>query len=81
MVSREGMRHRLLALACCAAVLGTGCAGSRFVSQATSREGTIKFAYSQQKMFETEQGIVECKVAQDGSLSDCKKIEIEFQDK
>jgi hypothetical protein len=62
-------------------MLSQGCAGSRFVSQATSRGDTIKFAYTQQKFMSSEQGLIECKVAEDGALSECQRIDVEFQDK
>ena len=59
-------------------LLMSGCAGSRYVSQATSQGDTIKFAYTQKKLFETEQGIVQCKIAEDGGLYNCKKIDVTF---
>lgn len=62
-------------------MLTQGCAGSRFVSQATSRGDTIKFAYTQQRFMSSEQGLIECKVAEDGALSQCQRIDVEFQDK
>ena len=81
MLRGEAVRGAMLVSVTLIGMMAQGCAGSRFVSQATSRGDTIKFAYTQNKFLETEQGIVECKVAEDGALSDCKKIEVVFEDK
>jgi hypothetical protein len=77
-LSQASARWLLGALLC---VLGAqGCAGPRYVNNATARENTIKFAYTQQKFMATEQGFIECKVDQEGNLSECKKLDVDFKD-
>jgi hypothetical protein len=54
-----------------------GCASSpRVVTAITSSRDQMKFLY-----FEgSDQGVIKCKVASDGALSDCRQMAVAFED-
>ena len=70
----------LLGLAGALAML-SGCAGPKVVSAMTSRNDTIKFVYFQNRFLGGQQGVIECKAAADGALSECKELALTFADK
>ncbi|MFN7134100.1 MAG: hypothetical protein ACK4N5_18625, partial [Myxococcales bacterium] len=48
----------------------SGCAGPKVISAMTSRNDRIKFVYFQNRFFGGQQGLIECKTGQDGTLSE-----------
>ncbi|GMV39899.1 MAG: hypothetical protein AMXMBFR64_16150 [Myxococcales bacterium] len=60
----------------CALTLAAGCATPRVITQATSRDAEIKFAWSDGGDF----GLVRCAIGDQGALADCKGINVQFND-
>jgi len=56
--------------------LSTGCLAPKIVTQITSRPGQMKFLYAQSN----EQGLVECKVADNGDIQSCVNKPIVFKE-
>ncbi len=70
---------RLTMLVCLGAICFlSACAGPRVVTQATSRGDQIKMVYYQKKFLNAEQGIMQCKIAEGGKLTDCRKLPVKF---
>lgn len=57
-------------------VLATGCVSPKVVTGITSRPGQMKFLYQQSK----EQGLVECKTATNGDITECANKPIIFKE-
>ena len=52
----------------------TGCAANpKYIAGSTGRDGTIKFLYVQPSGV---QGVISCNRAEDGKLSDCRKVKV-----
>lgn len=56
--------------------LAAGCASPKIVTSITSRPGQMKFLYQQSN----EQGLVQCKTTDDGSIAECANKAIVFKD-
>lgn len=63
------------------ACMMSACAGPRAVVNITSRGDQVKMVYYQQTFMGYDQGIVKCKAADDGKLSECRKLKVNFKDK
>lgn len=61
--------------------LMSACAGPRTVVNITSRGDQVKLVYYQQKFMGYDQGIIQCKAADDGKLGECRKLNVKFSDK
>lgn len=70
---------KLLVLAALAA-LASGCAGPRIVrSMSTTRDGKFRLIYDRNAGFGAfEQGIIDCKAAASGAISDCESVKVNF---
>lgn len=77
---RQAGRGWYLLLGLLVMLMLPACSSSKFISQATSRDDTIKFAYTQQKFLGAEHGVVTCHMQEDGTLDQCKRIDINFAD-
>lgn len=70
-----------------AATLLGGCAGPRLVSSmSVTRNNRYRFVWYQNKSvppfsYTSEQGLVDCERKGDGQLSNCKPVQIVFNDK
>ena len=77
------MKHLKVVLAAVsvAALLG-GCAGPRIVSSMhTTRDNKFRLLFYRNAGFgSTEQGIVDCKAQDNGSITDCQPVKVTFQD-
>jgi len=62
-----------------ASLLGA-CTGPKVVTQITARGDRAKFVYAQTGFMKYQQGIVECKAAPNGDLSECKEKPLFFKD-
>lgn len=68
------LRAALVAIAVTAAV---GCGSSaRVVTAITSSRDQIKFLYIEG----SDQGVIKCKVAGDGSLGECRQMAVVYED-
>jgi hypothetical protein len=70
---------RLLSLPLLAALLImalTGCAGPKVVAGSTGTKDQVKFLYVQ----DNHQGIIKCKVEEDGKPSGCREITLNLKD-
>jgi hypothetical protein len=78
MLKKNGVMIALagLSIAC----LSSGCAKPRAVVNITSRGDQVKLVYYQQQFMGYDQGIVQCKAGDDGTLTDCKKLKIKFKE-
>jgi len=56
------------------------CTGPKVVTQITARSDRAKFVYAQTGFMKYQQGIVECKAAPNGDLSECKEKPLFFKD-
>lgn len=56
------------------------CTGPKVVTQITARGDRAKFVYGQVGFSSSTQGIIECKAAADGTLSDCNEKAIVFKE-
>jgi hypothetical protein len=58
----------------------SGCAGPRIVrSMNSTRDGKFRLLYDRNVGWgQFEQGMVDCKVAEDGSISECQPVNITF---
>lgn len=70
-------RARGLVVLAAALSLATGCAAPRIISGMTFSDDQAKFVYSRANTLET--GVIQCDVAEDGSLDGCKKLPIVFE--
>lgn len=71
-----------IAVSVWALAAATGCAGPRIVSSMDSaREGKFRFVYTQSKAFNSEQGVVDCKISPEGVVSACESLNVVFVDK
>jgi len=69
-------RRRLLAAMLGAFMLSGACASQRLVTDIASSGDRVSFAWAQRGK---GQGIIECTVKPDGSVADCRTIELRFQ--
>lgn len=62
--------------------LTSGCAGPRIVrSMNTTRDGRFRVLFDRNAGFgQSEQGMVDCKTAEDGSISDCQPVKVTFSE-
>lgn len=70
---------KLLVLAALAA-LASSCAGPRIVrSMSTTRDGKFRLIYDRNAGWGSfEQGIIDCKAADTGAISDCQPVKVTF---
>jgi hypothetical protein len=73
---RLGKRIAVIA-ALAGGFMAFGCLTPKYVMSITSRGGEMKFLYATSAK---QQGIIECKTAPDGELSDCHDKPIVFQE-
>lgn len=75
---------RVVLAALAALFLLVGCAGPqvgpRYVDQITSSQKAVKLLYHQQVGAQTKRGLIECERADDGSLSNCQNVNIDFKE-
>lgn len=75
---------KMLLVALGAIFLLVGCAGPqvgpRYIDQITSSQKSVKLLYRQQVGAQTKRGLIECDRADDGSLSNCQNVNINFQE-
>lgn len=83
-VSSEGpnrkdrpVMQRATGLAIALAVLASGCAMPRVVKSISPKKDRVNFLY----VHGTSQGIVQCKAAADGELSECSEKPVVFEEK
>ncbi len=71
----------LLAAATIAAAL-SGCAGPRIVrSMTTTREGKFRLLYDRNAGWgKFEQGLIDCKSADNGAITDCHSVNVAFRE-
>ncbi len=74
------MNHVKAALLLATVSLLGGCTGPKVVGQITARGDRAKFVYAQVGFMKFDQGIVECKAAANGDLSECKEKPLFFKD-
>ena len=69
-------------IACVASVLVAGCAGPKVVtSLGGARNDNFRMLYYQSKgMGNAVQGVIDCKAAGDGALSQCKDLNVAFDE-
>ncbi len=63
----------LIVLLLFAASLGACFPAPKYIAASTGRPGNIKFLYTQRG---NKQGVIKCDRAEDGTLSNCRKIKI-----
>ena len=63
----------LLVLLLLATSLGACFPAPKYIAASTGRPGNIKFLYTQRG---NKQGVIKCDRADDGTLSNCRKLEI-----
>ena len=78
MLQRKSKVMLLITLS--AALFASACAGPRAVVKITSRGDQVKLVYYQKKFGGYNQGILTCKAAENGDLSDCKKLNVKFKE-
>ena len=71
----RSMRPITLGLVVAVAVAAVGC-WPRVVTDITESPANVKVTYVKRGIFFPETGVVECQRAEDGSLSNCKKLEV-----
>ena len=59
----------------------SACAGPRAVVNITSRGDQVKLVYYQKKFLGYDQGIIQCKATEDGTLDECRKLNVKFSKK
>lgn len=57
----------------------TGCVAPRVITSISSSPGEMKLLYAQPAT--TNTGIIECQVQEDGTLTECRRLPITFNDK
>jgi len=67
------------ALAVGVVAIGASACGPRVITDITLNPTTAKVTYVKRSFLFPETGIVECQRAEDGSLSNCKKMEVIFR--
>lgn len=58
----------------------SSCAGPRIVrSMNTTRDGKFRLIYDRNVGFgQSEQGVVDCKAAETGAISECQSVQVKF---
>lgn len=69
----------LTAVVIAGVALAAAACGPRVITDITLTPTTTKVTYVKRSFLFPETGIVECQRAEDGSLSNCKKMEIVFR--
>jgi hypothetical protein len=74
---------KMLLLALCAMFFMVSCATPahpRYIDQITSSQKSVKLLYRQKVGSSTKRGLIECDRAEDGSLSNCQNVNINFKE-
>ena len=61
-------------------LVGSGCASGKRITASTANDESVKFVYLQQDFFSTRQGVIKCDADAEGELSNCREMDVVFEE-